>query len=214
MSAGGNGDAFSAELAGLKRRGSAILVVSDGGGPGACRDLLGSDGEGRRRVLVRADEFDELPVPGDEPVVVDSTASDARSAAGFEPDSVGRHVAGGRSVDTVATAVTNEVERIGTDGLEPGELRICLGPLDPLLGRNDVEPVAVALHEVLEAVRSARGMGHAHLSACVDDPVLERLRPLFDVTVETRSTPDGIHQQRWRLHEAGIDTGWLQMQTR
>lgn len=212
MSGGGTGDAFSSELARLKRRGSALLVVSCGGAADVCRDLLGSADGGRRRVLVRADGCDGLPLPGDDSVVVDATARDARSAAAFDPASFGRHVAGGRTVETISTAVTNEVERMATDGLEPGELRVCLGRLDPLLERGDVEPVVVALHGVVEAVRSADGMGHVHLSADADEAAIERLRPLFDVTVETRSTPNDVDQQRWRLHEAGIDTGWLQMQ--
>lgn len=213
MSGGDTGEAFSAELARLKRRGSALLVVSRGGAPDVCRDLLGDSEESRRRVLVRAAEFDELPVPGEDSIVVDATASDVRSAAAFEPDTFGQHVAGGRTMETVATAVTNEVERVAAEGLDAGQLRVCLGTLDPLLERGDVESTAAALHEVVERVRSVGGMGHVHLSADVSEPVFERLRPLFDVTVETRSSPGGIHQQRWRLHEAGIDTGWLQMQT-
>ena len=208
------GEAFATELAELKRHGSALLVVSDGDGAGVCRDLLGSDEESRRRVVVRAAEFEELPVPGDDAVVVDATASDARSTAAYEPDVSGRYVSGGWSAGTVSTAVTNEVERLAADGLDPGELRVCLGSLDPLLERGDVESVESALAETFESVRSVDGMAHVHLSPEVGRPTLERLQSACDVTIRTRSSPTGIRQQRWRLHDAGIDTGWLQTGSR
>lgn len=214
MSEDGHGDPFADELARLKRRGSGILVVSEGDGPTVCRDLLGSDEEGRRRVLVRAAEFEELPVPGDDAIVVEATARDSRSTSAYDPGSIGAYVAGGCDVGTISTAVRNEIERVAADGLDPGELRVCLGSLDPALERHDVDTVAAALDEVFETVRAADGMAHVHLPADVEAPVVERLRPTVDVTLQTRSTPGGIHQQRWRLHAAGIDTGWLQMESR
>lgn len=204
-------EAFAAELADLKRRGSALLVVASGDGTALCRDLLGSADESRRRVVVRAAEFEELPVPGEDTVVVDATASDARSTAAYEPESGDRYVAGGCDAGTVATAVTNEVERAAADGLEPGELRVCVGSLDPLLARGDVGSIEAALADVFESIRSVDGMAHVHLSADVGRSALERLRSDCDVTVETRSSPTGIRQQRWRLHDADVDTGWLQM---
>lgn len=209
-----SGEAFADALAELKRRGSALLVVSNGSGAGVCRDLLGSADESRRRVVVRAAEFEELPVPGEDSTVVDATANDARSTAAYEPDSSGRYVSGGCGAHTVATAVANEVEREAADGLDPGELRVCLGSLDPLFERGDLEPTVEALESVFGSVRSVGGMVHVHLSAGVNPTALRRLQSECDVTVETRSSPTGIHQQRWRLHDAGIDTGWLQMRSR
>lgn len=208
------GEAFAAELARLKRRGSAVLVLSGREAAGVCRDLLGSEAEHRRRVLVRADEFDGLPVPGDDPVVVDATADDSRSAAAYDPGPVDRCLAGGRTVDTVSTAVENEVDRLAAAGLYPAELRVCLGRLDPMLERTDAGSIEGPVRSVFEAVRSAGGMGHVHLAPDVEPSTVERIRPIFDVTLEVRSTPGGVHQQRWRLHDAGIDTGWLQMEAR
>lgn len=219
MSEEGTGAAFAAELAALKRRGSALLVRSDGAGADTCLDLLGSREERRRRVLVRADEFEPLPVPGEDAVVVDATASDARSAAAaepaaYEPDPGDRFVAGGCHAETVATAVRNEVERAADAGLETGELRVCLGSLGPLLERDDPDAVAGAFEDVLAVVRANGGMGHVHLPPDVDGAVVDRLEGMADVTVRTRTTPGGVHQQRWHLHDADLDTGWLQMQVR
>ena len=219
MSEEGTGAAFAAELAALKRRGSALLVRSDGDGADTCRDLLGSPEERRRRVLVRAAEFESLPVPGEDAVVVDATASDARSTAASEPDAYelapgDRFLAGGCHADTVATAVTNEVERVAEGRLGPGELRVCLGSLGPFLERDDSDAVTAAVEAVFETVRAKGGMAHVHLPSDVEESVLDRIQETVDVTVETRTTPGSIHQQRWRLHDAGLDTGWLQMQAR
>jgi len=205
------GEAFAAELSRLKRRGSAILVVSGRESAGVCRDLLGSDDEARRRVLVRADEFDELPVPGDDAVVVDATAEDARSAAAYDPGPIDRCLAGGCTVDTITTSVANEVEAVAGGGLEAGELRVCLGRLDPVVERADPAAVEPCLRDVFDSVRDARGMGHVHLSPDVAAGAVDRIRPAVDVTVHVRTTPAGVRKQRWRLHDAGIDTGWLQM---
>lgn len=214
MSGDPSEEAFAAELADLKRRGSALLVVSNGDGARVCRDLLGSADEPRRRVVVRAAEFEALPVPGEDSIVVDATLSDVRTTAAYEPDSSERYVSGGCDAGTVATAVTNEVERVAEDGLDSGELRVCFGSLDPLLARGDIGPTEAALEAVFESVRSVDGMAHVHLSAEVGIPAFERLQSLCDVTVQTRSCPGGSYQQRWRLHDAGIDTGWLQMHER
>ena len=208
------GEAFATELAELKRRGSALLVVSAGDGTGVCRDLLGSADEPRQRVVVRAAEFEELPVPGVDTVVVDATASDARSTAAYEPDSGDRYVAGGCDAGTLATAVSNEVGRVTADGIDSGELRVCLGSLDPLLERGALAPIEDALEAVFESVRSVDGMAHVHVSPDVDPSTLERLRSSCDVTVETRSSATGDPQQRWRLHDADIDSGWIQVHGR
>lgn len=211
MGEDGPGDAFAAELARLKGAGSAILVRSGREASGVCRDLLGSDDEPRRRVLVRAAEFDELPVPGDDSVVVDATADDSRSVTTYDPRPFGRYLAGGCSMETVGTAVRNEVERLATEDVESGELRVCLGRLDPFLSRTDAASVTSALGPVFDSVRAAGGMAHVHLSPDVRPSVVEHLRPVVDVTVDVRTTPRGARQQRWQLHEADIDTGWLQM---
>ena len=209
MTAGRPGEAFAAELSRLKRSGSAILVVSGRESAGVCRDLLGSDDEARRRVLVRADEFDELPVPGDGAVVVDATADDARSATAYDPGPIDRCLAGGCTVDTITTSVVNEVEALATGGLEAAELRVCLGRLDPVVERTGPMAVEPCLRDVFDSVRAARGMGHVHLSPDAAADVVDGLRPAVDVTVNVRTTPAGVRQQRWRLHDAGIDTGWL-----
>lgn len=209
----GRGDDFAAALARLKRRGSAVLVTSQGGDAGVCRDLLGGEGERRRRLLVRGAAFDRLPVPADS-VVIDATADDTRSAAAVEPIRTDQHLAGGWTIDTVSTAITNEIDRVASPEPAPGEIRVCLGQLDVFLERGDLGSVERAVRAVTDDVRSVRGMAHAHLASTVPRRVGDTLTPLFDVTVELRTSPAGVVQQRWRLHDAEIDTGWLDRRSR
>lgn len=211
MDADGTGTDFAAELARLKRRGSAVLVRDGGDGLGVCTDLLGSDAEERRRVLARSTGGAVLPVPPAGATVVEVTRTDARSVAAaspaeaLNPGTVARHVEGPDGIDALVDAVLEAVESRSAGGVEPGELRVCLGRLDGFVEREPADAVAAAVGELWDAVRGHAGMGHAHVSA--DPPAaVERT---FDVTVETRTTPAGLHESRWRVHAAGLDTGWI-----
>ena len=209
---------FAAELARLKRRGSAVLVRGDGDDLALCTDLLGSDEERRYRVLVRSADAAVLPVPPDGAEIVDVTTSDARSSvehevAAFDPGAVASRVDVAEGLATVTSAVAQEVERIGGAGVEPGELRVCLGRLGPHLTRETRDSVVDAVGDLSDAVREYSGMCHAHLAAA-EPEALAALELVFDVTVESRTTPTCDHQRRWHLHAAGIDTGWLQPRSR
>lgn len=202
---------FAAELARLKQRGSAVLVRGDGHELGICTDLLGSEAERRLRLLLRSAESAVLPVPPDGADVIDVTTTDVRSSArhdatAFDDDVVIRRINGADGVDAVASAIVEEVERIAATGVGPGELRVCLGRLDPYLAREPIESVTDAAGRVTDAVREHAGMCHAHLGVQAD----ESMDLVFDVTVEERTTTVGHHQHRWYLHAAGIDTGWLE----
>lgn len=205
-----NGVDFAAELARLKRHGSAVLVRGDGHELGICTDLLGSEEEHRHRLLVRSAESTVLPVPPHGADIVDVTTRDVRSSArhettAFDSHAVVRRVDAADDVDAVASAVTEEVDRIATDGVEPAELRVCLGRLDPYLAREADDSVADAVGRVTDVVRGYAGMCHAHLGIEASGA----MALVFDVTVESRTTATGLQQRRWHLHAAGIDTGWL-----
>lgn len=203
---------FAAELARLKRAGSALLVRDHGAGNGICTALQGSEEEQRHRVLVRAAADDVLPVPPSGATVVEATPEDARSASragghAFDPASVACRVEEADDVNVVASAVGEAIEETIGDGGRPGELRVCLGRLSPYLARDGPDAVADAVDGVMGLVRDRGGMGHAHLAVDVPDG----LEDVFDVTVETRLTPAGLHEQRWHLHAAGIDTDWIEL---
>lgn len=206
------GTDVAAELARLKRVGSAILVRDRGAGRGICTALQGSEDEPRHRVLVRTAEADVLPVPPSGASIVDATPCDVRAASAcgvdaYDPAAVERHVEAPGDVTAVSEAVTAVVDRAVDERTRPGELRVCLGRLSPFLTHHDVDTVSSAVGESMDCVREHAGMGHAHISTSPPDAV-ERV---FDVTVETRLSPTGSHEQRWHLHGAGIDTGWVEV---
>lgn len=207
---GADGGDFAAELARLKRRGSAVLVCDGGGGLGVCTDLLGSEDAGRRRVLARSADDAVLPVPPTGATIVEVSPAPTRAAAAtgpaaFDPDAVLRDVDASDGIDALVGAVGDAAERVAADGVEPGVLRVCLGRLDGFFEREDPAVVAAALGRLWDRVRDHAGMGHAHVSG---EPAGAVARP-FDVTVETRTTPGGVRETRWQVHAAGLDTGWV-----
>jgi len=194
-------DAFAEELDALKRRGCTILVVGPDAGMSRCESLLGDDERDRTRLVVGTHDCSS---PDTGILVVRPGESDVRSAtaastAGDAPSP------GAADIDAVASELVDRIDRLDADELEPGELRVCLGDLGVLAPEGSADPGAV-LSAVIERILEASGMGHAHLSDT--SPLRARVEPLFAITIEVRPVPGG-RQQRWLLHEAGLDSGWI-----
>ena len=183
-------DAFAGELETLKRRGCAILVVGPDAGMTRCETLLGDDSQDRERLVV------------DAPMVC-AGVSDVRSATAASATPDDAPSPGETDLDTVADELLERIDRL--DGLDPGELRVCLGDIG-VLESDGAGDLTAVLRRVTERIREVSGMGHAHLPDT--SPLRAEVEPLFAVTVETRPVPGG-RQQRWLLHEAGLDSGWL-----
>lgn len=220
--------AFTQALAELKRRGSNLLVVGAAGGPShadVCGRLLGDPSEERRRVFVTAAGLggvvDQRHRRPRDTVVTYATTTRGASAArpstggptsGPDAPSTGADDEG-RTVEdlpSLGTAVGEAIDDVGGDDLDPGEFRLCVDTLRPLLEENDEQAVFRFLHAMTSDVRAVRGMGHYHLPVGFDDVTVRTLRPLFDAVVEVRPG-DGRPQQRWHLHEADVTTGWLDL---
>lgn len=220
--------AFTQALAELKRRGSNLLVVGAASGhthTDVCGRLLGERSEERSRVFVTTDgrggAVDRETRSAADRVV--SYAATTRGAAAAQPsadgptpgqgDSTSDGDDRGRTVDdlpSLGTAVGEAIDGAGGDELEPGELRLCVDSLRPLLEENDEQAVFRFLHAMTSDVRAVRGMGHYHLPVGFDDVTVRTLRPLFDAVVEVRPGRDRP-QQRWHLHEADVTTDWLDL---
>ena len=113
-------------------------------------------------------------------------------------------------VETLAelgAATVTAVDRVATD-TEPGELRVCVDSLGPLVEASSERSAFKLLHQLNAAVREARGLGHVHLPMVRDAERVTVLSALFDVTVEL-DLFGGEPRQRWYLHEAGIVSDWL-----
>ena len=201
---GPTGDAFTGELQLLKRRGCILLVVGPGAGTTRCNDLLGGDEQNRERLVVDARHGLENR-PGNDSRFVRVGGEEMRSATAASSDSGGESLFETLDLDAVADELETRIDRTDLEALDPGELRVCLGDLGALGSDRSAELVAF-VETVGDRIREASGMGHAHLPDT--SPLRATIEPLFDVTIEVRPVPEG-RQQRWLLHEADLDSGWI-----
>jgi hypothetical protein len=218
---------FAQALAGLKRRGSGLLVVGAACSEthvAACRRLLGDDASAeRRRLVVLADGVPGAGVRTGEAETSDVHVIDRR------PDTRGATTvesagSGPTDVESLRREMVAAVESFDreADGLAPAELRVCVDSLRALVETYEECEVRAFLQSVVEETRSRGGMIHVHLPATADSEVVERFEPLFDATVEVRVTDRGdlddhavehsgpvAVEQRWHLHDEDIETDWL-----
>ena len=197
-------EAFASELEALKRRGCFLLVVGPGAGTTRCHDLLGDDDRDRTRLVVDTRRGPD-PTPGGDSSVVRAGVDDVRSASAATPSTGDTPAPEPPDLDAVADELVGRIDRLDAAGLDAGELRVCLGDLGALDSDRSGDLLAF-LRVVTKRVRGANGMGHAHLTDT--SPLRATVNPVFDVTVEIRPVPTG-RQQRWLLHEAGLDSGWI-----
>jgi hypothetical protein len=199
----GTAAAFADALAGLKRRGSMILLVSKGqAAGGACRRLSG--GAEHRTLSVRTDsEPPSAGSPDGETIVYRAETRSAAATIGVDgPDEV---IEG--DLGALRSAVESHLRRLASDDPDPATVRLCVDSADTLLGAHDERDVFRFIHSLGGAVREVRGMAHVHLPGNVDDDHVQFLTPLFDALVEVRA--DG--RERWNLRDPELSTDWLSL---
>jgi hypothetical protein len=230
-------EAFSNELAALKRGGCNVLVTSDAPGrTPACVRLLGAPELDRRHVFLTAstsvssvlDRHRPRRTDPDSFAVVDATPP-TRSTAAATPSTAPTSGPTAPTNDDWLVAVDDPTDfgalyettrdalvRVAEGADAPGETRLCVDGLDRFLetvetGDATEEELFRLLHMLTGAVRDVDGMGHVHVSETVGEDVLGTFEPLFDATVEIETTATGSTRQRWRLHESGRSTGWFRL---
>ena len=217
----GEAASFAKALASLKRRGSNLLLV----GPAyesahlpASRRLMGDADSPRERLLVLTDRDVEkgtrLP-NGAEPVRTVEHRSLTRSAARPAPSPCPLFISGpdGEPHDSLVSLgneIADEIEAADdrAGGLAPGQLRVCLDSLAPLIEEHDRQRVVAFLHAMTSDVDRVNGMAHYHLPVPTDADVVGFIEPLFDAVIELRVGSDGP-QQRWTLTDGRGSTDWL-----
>lgn len=222
--------AFGRLLREFKREGCNLLLV--GQTPErvrrtARRRLLGSASERRYRLLVLAggratppfvesDEFDADARRRARSIECDV---ERRTAAAASPDpsfgSVGPEAAPGSvdDLDSLSTRISAEIaslERID-GGFGPGELRVSVDSLAPLLAATDERRVRSFLEAVTSRVRIARGMGHYFLPVEYGSATERALRDRFDAVLEHRVTNDGAALERWHVPERDLTSRWVEI---
>jgi hypothetical protein len=215
MSARGNTETerLREELTALRERGCTMLVVGEVPtevSRRACAALGG--GIDRELVTVHtggdhacgADEHDEHA----HEIRWDDRARGATTAAAgdlqFAPAEGGAMVS---TLGELGEATMAAIER-AAEGTDPGELRVCVDSLGPLVEDTSERSVFRFCHQLGGAVREAKGLGHVHLPMAHESERATVLGALFDVTVELELF-GGEPRQRWYLHEAGIVSDWL-----
>lgn len=210
---GGEGEAFARTLSALKERGSNLLVVGTAHEEGhlpACERLFGEDTAGRRRLLVRTDgDCGTAPSDGEGTTSLVEFRSRWLNG-GAAVDGVPRQRVDGVSIDELEEAVLGELETLADAGErpDPGELRLCVDSLRPLLAEHSPGRVRRFVDRLAGRVAGVKGMGHFHLPAPSDDRHVPMLTSAVDAVVEVR-VRHGEPQQRWHVFEGAVDSGWL-----
>lgn len=221
-------EAFSQELAALKREGCNVLVVNDpGGSDAACERLLGGSDLDRRHVFVPTTTSVSHVLERHEPrrtdpayfgIVDASTATRNAAQTAPSPGSAAQIDAGSAwysSLDDLGDAdalfrqIDDHLNRVSEEAESPSEVRFCIDSLDPFFDAMPDETLFRFLHAVTSRVREERGLGHCHIAAGVDPDAVATIEPLFDATIYVESTDEGTVKQRWQLHDSGQVTDWF-----
>ncbi|MFC7165834.1 DUF7504 family protein [Halospeciosus flavus] len=219
-------EAFSDALDDLKAQGSTLLLLGPVGGDAmyaGCRRLLGDElVEDRRRLFVMTDGQIEhhqgakatckYQPPADAHAINYRTQarSVASATATDHTDIPAETVEGG--LDELYDRIEAAVERLDdrADGLEPGELRLCLDSVDSLLAHENDEDVFEFLDRVEALVDQYNGMAHVHLPLDFGSAPVDQFADAFDAIVEVEAG-DNAYRQRWHLQDLGLSTGWLKL---
>lgn len=221
-------EAFSQELASLKRDGSNVLVVNDpSGSDAACERLLGGSDLDRRHVFVPTTTSVSHVLDRHRPrrtdpayfgVVDASTATRNATQSTPSPGDTPELDAGSAwysavedlgDADELYRQIDAHLTRVAEDAESPSEVRFCIDSLDPFFDAMPEETLFHFLHAVTSRVREERGLGHTHIAAGVDPDAIATIEPLFDATIYVERTEDDTIKQRWHLHDSGQVTDWF-----
>ncbi|WP_267639433.1 DUF7504 family protein [Haloarchaeobius amylolyticus] len=211
--------AFAQSLSALKEDGSSILLVgrtSSQAHKGACRRLMGADGEEPRQRLYVYTLGNEScgHAPASEAAGTTRLVSQTDEVGDSTAPSVGPDVeealVGPELLSTLGTEVIDAIEDLSEDDVAPAELRLCFDSVTPLLREHKSQNVFRLLHMITSRIRQEQGMSHFHLPLDRDSDYVRLLEPLFDAVVEVRRDDDtDTLEQRWHLRDRDADSGWI-----
>ena len=214
---------FGRRLANLKRNGCNVLLVGTDALDGGCERLLGESSAGPRyRLFVTTDAGPSTArarlagVQSDsyrDPATVVDWRADGRDAGqvpnrGDDEGTLRVTPVESDDLGDLSRAVEAAVESFEAEAGEfsPGELRLCVDSLTPLVAEYDERDVRRFLLGLVETVERVAGMGHYHLSDDYDSEAVAAVEPLFDAVIELRRVESRV-EQRWHLPD--VTTRWL-----
>ncbi|WP_255197784.1 DUF7504 family protein [Halorarius litoreus] len=216
---------FEGYLAHLKQHGSGLLVTGETPEwvqQHASRQLFGTtlptDGERpRRRLVVRTDQaFDPacyLPTGaqvGDNNVAVVAASRPTRGATAAQSTATA-----GPTIDddltALTSAVTDAIDDLAATVTQPGELRVGVTSILPLVETAGLEAAVTLCDRIASATRRHDGMAHIHCPLADTDRTVEAFRTTADARVEIRQ--DGSHPVQCRWHtpypELNLQQQWV-----
>lgn len=215
---------FAEALDRLKSRGCLVLVVGPVGGDAkyvGCRRLLGDELSRTRRRLFVTTDSDVTKHPGAKATCSHSSPADSRAISYKTSARCATALESTDSLEIEETVVDGDLQQLSTatavalqelesraDGVDPGELRVCIDDLGSIIANDDVEVVGF-VRELRQRVLSAGGMCHAHIPKNVPGAPVDAILPYFDAILEVDSSD--ICRQRWHVRDAGITTDWLEL---
>jgi hypothetical protein len=175
---------------------------------------MGFDGEDPRQrvyVLTRdAEGCADLPESASSGTTALLCHADVEPSAPLSP-TVEKRVVDSELLSALGTTVLEAVDGIEAEtDLDPGELRLCLDSVRPLLQHHRSETVFRLLHMVTSRVRQSTGMGHFHLRLDHENDYVRLLEPLFDAIVEVRVDSSAV-EQRWHLRDSEVTSDWIEL---
>lgn len=212
----GDPERFARRLAALKKEGSLLLVQSENAGAreAVSTQLLGDPELGRTPVFAlfghdRSVVQSRFDGPADRPQIIEHEffRSAAQADRGPGAASAGRLESLEQLTRELHAAVGDIVQR-REDGLGPGELRICLDSLTPVIDGFDHETVEGFLEDLRSLMTEHGGMAHAVLPRRPLPEDYGWLERSFDAMVDARAR-SGVAEERWRLTTDDLTTEWF-----
>lgn len=215
------------EVAALQRSGCTALIISDGGGEDqACSNLRGPTSAPHKHLYLAAypNLEDILARHGDRAdssshfgvVDVNTAARDTLSApqpstrTGPAHDVWYTPIDAVTAVDRILSATTAQIDRLAED-TDPGELRVCLDGLTPLVHLWSADEMDAFLDGFLAKIKEVDAVGHVHVTSFLDLDVVESILPKFDVLLRLRESPGGEVEQRWCFTDTNYRTDWFRL---
>lgn len=186
---------FQELLTRFKRRGCNLLVVGEtetAVRQRASRRLFGAPLASRTRLLVTVGD-----VSPDHWLPAEGSVVDAGVLTRASP-----------SADTEAPVRETLVEQIAAADADPGEYRVGVTSIAPLLDDADCTPT---LETIREAVVDVNGMGHYHLATSMETALDRGVDEGFDAVLELRK--EGDAQERWHVPSRDLTTPWVSMES-
>jgi len=213
----GDPDRFARRLADLKEAGSSLLVVGDHdrarsavstqllGAAEADRTpifvLLGSD---RSIIDARVPDHD---LDDSQFVEYDFYRSATQSSHATTPTR--RLESLDNLLEEIVLATESVVDRTD-DPPDPGDIRVCIDALTPVIDGFDQRAVENFTADLRTIMKAHESMAHSLLPLHQIPDRYSWLKRGFDAIVETRSV-DGVAEERWRLPKDDLCTEWFRV---